>query len=163
MPRGLYTVRFAATSFTTANGDYDFFELNPAADEPIEIVALFIANTTKVGDANEDMVEWSIRRFEGATLTSGNGSSTTPEPVSHGDEAASFTAETVGSTVATTTGTARILHSDAFNLRVGLQLIFPPDMRPDCNGSTDSVLIVRMDSALTADTSFMGTAYVRQK
>lgn len=160
--RGLYSVSFATTTFTTANGDYDFFELDPAADEPIELVAIFIGNKTEVGDSQEEEVAWSIRRFSGATFTSGNGTSTTPRPTVPGDEAASFVAETVGSTVATTTGTEVVLHYDTFNIRTGLQVIFPPEMRHVCDGAANSAMVVRLDTALADDADFRGTAYVRQ-
>ena len=160
--RGVYTARFAKTTFTAANGDYDFFELNPAADEPIELLGVFIGNKTEVKDAEEEMVRYQILRFEGATLTSGNGASITPEPLTMGDEAASFAAEGPGSTIATTTGTSRVLHEDEFNIRTGLQLILPPEFRETCLGSTDSVLIVRMVDALADDADLSGTCYVRQ-
>lgn len=160
--RGTYTVSFTTTTFTNANGDYDFFEIDPAANEPIEIVAIFIGNKTEVGDTQEEEVAWSIRRFSGATFTSGNGSATTPVALVPGDEAASFAAETVASTVATSTGTTVVLHYDTFNIRAGLQLIFPPDMRPKCDGATDSALVVRLDTALADDADLRGTLYVRQ-
>jgi hypothetical protein len=160
--RGCYSVRFAKTTLTAANGDYDLFELNPAADEPIELYGLWIGNKTEVGDTQEEMVRYQILRFEGATLTSGNGASITPEPLTHGDEAASFAAEGPGSTIATSTGTNRVLHEDTFNIRTGLQLPQAPEFRYTCLGTADSVLIVRMVDALADDADLSATCYVRQ-
>ena len=60
--RGVYTVSFATTTITNANGDVDLFELDAAADEPIELVAIFIGNKSEVGDAQEEELAWSIRR-----------------------------------------------------------------------------------------------------
>ena len=160
--RGMYTVRFAKTTFTAANGDYDFCELNPAADEPIELCAFDIGNKTEVTDAQEEMVRFQVIRMEGATLTSGNGSSTTPEPTTDGDEAASFTAETVASTIATTTGTTRIIWESTFNIRSPQPLWIPPEYRATCRGATDNVLIVRMVDALADDADLSGTFWVKQ-
>lgn len=160
--RGIYTVAFDQQSFTNANGDYDFFELRAATDKPIEIVAIFIGNKSEVGDAQDEMVAWSIERFSGGTFTSGNGTSATPRALDPSDGAAAFTAETVGSTPATTTGTKVTLHADTFNIRAGLQIIFPPDMRHKVDGGAQSALCIRLLTALADDATLSGTCYVRE-
>lgn len=160
--RGCYTVRFAKTTVTAANGDYDLFEIDPADNEPVEIYGLFIGNKTELQEAQEEQVRYQIIRMEGGTFTSGNGSATTPEPLVEGDEAASFAAETLGSTIATTTGTTRVLHEDEFNIRTGLQLWLPPEARPTCQGLTHSRLLVRLADALADDADLSGTLYVKQ-
>ena len=157
MARGIYTVSFDQQSFTAANGDYDFFELTPADDKPLEIVAIFIGNKTEVGDAQEEMVAWSVVR---GNATTGNGTSTTPRPLDPSDGAASFTAETVASTPAST-GSPVNLHVDTFNIRTGLQIIFPPDMRPKVS-QADTLLCVRLLTALADDATLSGTLYVRE-
>ena len=156
MPRGIYTVSFDQQAFTTALGDYDFFELDAAGEKPIEIVAIFIGNKTEVGDAQEEMVAWSIVR---GNTTTGNGTATTPRPLDASDGAASFAAEVVSSTPASA-GTAVTLHADTFNIRTGLQLIFPPDMRPKTQGA--DLLCVRLLTALADDATLSGTVYVRE-
>ena len=93
--------------------------------------------------------------------TSGNGTSTTPRPMDPRDAAAGFTAETVGSTPAST-GTEIFLHQDGFNSRAGLQIIWPPDMRP-CVDQADTMICVRLETAVADDTAFAGTVYVREK
>ena len=154
--RGVYTVAFDQSAFTNALGDYDFFELDPAADKPIEIMAIFIGNKTETGDAQEEMVAWSVVR---GNTTTGNGTSTTPRALDPSDGAASFAAETVASTPASA-GTALTLHADTFNIRTGLQLIFPPDMRPKSAGA--DLLCVRLLTALIDDATLSGTCYVRE-
>ncbi len=156
MARGVYTVSFDQQSFTAANGDYDFFELDAAAGKPIEIVAVFIGNKTEVGDAQEEMVAYSIVR---GNTTTGNGAATTPRPVDASDGAASFAAETVASTPASA-GTAVNLHVDTFNIRTGLQLILPPEMRPKTQEA--DLLCVRLLTALADDATLSGTCYVRE-
>lgn len=160
--RGVYTVAFAEQTIAAASGDYDLFELDPAADKPIEIVGLFLGNKSEVKDAEEEMVSWSIEYFSGGTFTSSNGTSTTPRPTDPSDGAASFAAETVGATVASTTGTQVSRHIDTFNIRTGLQLIFPPDMRHKCDGAANSALTVRLRTALADDATLSGTLYVRE-
>jgi hypothetical protein len=159
----MYTVEFNNVSYTAANGDYDYFELNPAADIPIRLAGLFLGQETNESDANEDFSRIVILRFTGATLTSGSGGSApTPRPVSNGDAAAGFAAETSNSTVATTSGTSVRLHSDTFNIRTGYQMWWPPEARVTCPGSTDAVLIIRQESTLDANSTFSGTAYIEE-
>jgi hypothetical protein len=160
--RSLYTVSFENAAFTLANGDYDFFELKAASDKPIEIVGLFIATTTEVGDAQEEQIRFGIGRNTGATFTSGNGTATTPRPLDEGAAAASFTAETVASAIATTTGTLVWLHQDTFNIRTGLQLWFPPEARIQASANANSAILIRMFSTLADDASMSGTVYVAE-
>lgn len=152
----VYTVSFDQQSFTNALGDYDFFELDPAAEKPIEIMAIFIGNKSEVGDAQEEMVAWSIVRGH---ATTGNGTSTTPRPLDANGTAAGFTAEVVASTPASA-GTAVTLHVDTFNIRTGLQIVFPPDMRPRSQGA--ELLCVRLLTALADDATLSGTIYVNE-
>jgi hypothetical protein len=160
MNRGFYTVSFFEQTIAAASGDYDLFELDAAADKPIEIVAVFIGNKSEVGDAQEEMVSYSISRFTGGTFTSGNGTATTPVKIDSNDGAASFAAETVGATIATTTGTLEHVHQDTFNIRTGLQLILPPEMRPKCSGAANEAMVVRLRTALADDATVSGTLYV---
>lgn len=151
----MYTVAFQGQSFTTANGDYDFFELTPADDRPIELAGLFLSVKTEVGDAQEEMIDWLV---VSDNATSGNGAATTPRPVDQRDTGAGFTAETVASTPAST-GTAISLHADNFNVRVGLQLFWPQGYRFRVD-QADVMLCVRLSTALADDATISGTAYV---
>jgi len=164
MTRGVYTVEFTNKAATAAMADFDFFEFDPAADKPIELVALFIGQETQEGDANEDWVRWAVLRWSGGTFTSGGEVSTTPTKTDPNDGAASFAAEAFNANggVATSSGTLTRVHSATFNVRTGLQVIFPPEMRPKCDGAANSAMVVRCESTLDATTNFSGTAYVRE-
>lgn len=155
--RGVYTVSFDQQTIAAASGDYDLWELVPADDRPIELVAVFVGNKSEVGDAQDEMLAYS---FITDYTTSSNGTSTTPRPLDSRDGAAGFTAETVGSTVATT-GTPITLHSDTFNVRTGLQLILPEFMRPKVDQG-DTALYIRLTTAVADDLTLSGTAYVRE-
>lgn len=152
----IYTVSFDQQAFTAANGDHDFFELDPAAEKPIEIVAIFIGNKSEVGDAQEEMVAWAVVR---GNATTGNGTAATPRPLDSNDSAAGFVAEVVSTTPASA-GTPVNLHADTFNIRTGLQIIFPPDMRPRAQGA--DLLCVRLLTALADDATLSGTVYVHE-
>lgn len=155
--RGVYTVPFDQQSFTAANGDYDFVELTPADDRPIEIVAIWITCKSELGDAQEEMVAWSVVTDN---TSSGNGTSATPRPLDSRDGAAGFTAETVGSTPASS-GTAVTVIADCFNIRVGLHEVFPENMRPKIDQG-DTMLCIRLLTALADDATFSGTVWVRE-
>jgi len=161
MPRR-YSVPFDNVAITTTA---DFFEINPAADKPIRFISIDIGQTNRAGDANEDLLRWSIRRFTGATITSGSGG-TAPTPVvlSPADAAAGFTAEVTNTTIATTTGTNTLVYASTFNTRVGLLWIPTPDMQVQAvDNSANCILIVRLEEAPGASTTFSGTLIVEEE
>jgi hypothetical protein len=156
MPRA-YSVEFEAQTVATASGDYDLFEFTPADDKPIELVGLVLAVTSELGDAAE---EWLRLRVIRGHATTGNGTATTPRPLDEGDGAAGFSAETVGSTIASA-GTAINLHSDGFNVRAGYQFWWPDGFGPRCL-QTSTLLVVRLMAATLDDVTMSGTAYIRE-
>jgi hypothetical protein len=162
--RGIYTVEFTNKAATAAMADFDFFEIDPAADKPVEIVAIYIGQETAEGDTNEDYVRLAILRFSGGTFTSGGEVSTTPKALDPNDGSASFAADAFNANggVATTSGTTNRIHSDTFNIRTGYQIIFPPEMRPKCDSAANSAMVVRCESTLDATTNFSGTLYVKE-
>jgi len=164
MTRGVYTVEFTNKAATAAMADFDFFEIDAAADKPVEIVAIYLGQETAEGDTNEDYVRLAILRFSGGTFTSGGEVSTTPRPVDPSDGAASgaYEAFNANGGTASSSGTTVRLHSDTFNIRTGYQIIFPPEMRPKVDGAAQSAMVVRCESTLDATTNFSGTLYVRE-
>lgn len=164
MARGIYTVEFTNKAATAAMADFDFFEIDPATEKPCEICAIYIGQETQEGDANADWSRYAILRFSGGTFTSGGEASTTPRPLDPSDGAAAFSADAFNANggAASSSGTTVRLHSDTFNLAVGLQLVFPPDLRPKVDGTAQSALVVRHESTLDATTNFSGALYVRE-
>lgn len=155
--RGVYTVAFDEQSFAAASGDYDFFELTPADDKPIEIVAVKLNNKSEVGDAQAEMIAFAIGR---GNATSGNGTATTPRPLDPSDGAASFAAEVVASTPAST-GTFIPLVYGTWHVASGLEELYPEIMRPKAS-QADTTLVIRMLTALADDATFSGTVWVRE-
>jgi hypothetical protein len=155
--RGVYTVSFDQQTIAAASGDYDLFEIVPADDKPLEVVALSLGNKSEVGDAQDEMLAYSIVR---GNTTSSNGTAATPQLLDPSDPAASFTAETVGSTPATA-GTSVALLVDTFNVRAGLMLVLPPEMRPKVS-QANTGLYVRLTTAVADDLTLSGTLWVRE-
>lgn len=155
--RGVYTVVFDQQTIAAASGDYDFFELTPADDKPIEIVALKLANKSEISDAQEEFVAYSVVT---GNSTTGNGTTTTPRPLDPSDGAASFTAKVVSSTPASA-GTALTKISDTFNIRGNLSEIYPEIMRVKAS-QADTTLCVRLTTALADDATLSGTVWVRE-
>ncbi len=157
MSRGVYTVSFDQQTIAAASGDYDLFEVVPGDDKPVEIVAVSLGNKSEVGDAQDEMLAISIVR---GNTTSSNGTSTTPQPLDPSDGAASFTAETVGSTPATA-GTSVTLLSDTFNVRGGWTQVFPEAMRFKVS-QANTGMYVRLTTAAADDLTLSGTLWVRE-
>jgi hypothetical protein len=153
----VYTVEFENAAITAANGDYDLFELTPSDDRPIKIIAITLDVLTELGDAQEEILRYRVIRGH---TTSGNGTATTPRPVDPRDAAAGFTAETVGSTIASS-GTVVNLHSGGFNVRVGERL-FLPDKCSWKADQGDTTIVVRLMAAVADDLNMSGTLYVEE-
>lgn len=164
MAKGVYTVQFTNKTATAAMADFDFFEFDAAADEPIELLGFVIGQETAEGDTNEDFIRYAVLRFSGGTFTSGGELSTTPVPTDRLDEAASFTAEAFNAngSVATTTGTTERLMSDTFNIRAGIPMWFPEEYRFKLDGAAQSAMVIRCESTLDASVALSGTAWIKQ-
>lgn len=151
----VYTVSFADVAVTAAQ---DFFEISPADDHPVVILAAYIDQYTELGDAAEEFLRYQIIR--GYTTSGSGGSAATARPLDPGDAAAGFAAEVNNTTVANT-GTAVILHSGAFNIRAGLALIFPPEMTPLANQG-NTTIVLRLMAAPTDSITMNGTLYIAE-
>lgn len=155
--RGVYTVCFSEQTVAAASGDVDLWELVPADDKPLEIVAASLGNKSEVGDAQDEMLSINIVR---GNTTSSNGSATTPQLLDPSDVAASFTAEILGATIATA-GTSVTLLADTFNVRGGWNVVFPEAMRPKVS-QANTAMYVRLTSAVADDLTLSGTLWVRE-
>lgn len=157
----IYSVVFAGT-VTAAGGDTDWFEVTPADDKPLKLRGLMLGNYSEVGDAAEEVLRFSIIRLP-ATVTSGNGTATTPQPTDDIDVAAGFTAETNGTTVATTSGTAITLVEFAWNERnTPYEMWWPdPEFAPKVRQA--AAMVLRMQTTLADDMSAALTAYFEEE
>lgn len=156
MPR-VYHVPLDATAITVAA---DLFEITPADDKPCCVHAVYIGQTTELGDTAEEQLEVEIRRG-GTGITSGSGGSApTPIGANSVDTAAGFGAEVANTTVATFTGGVLVL-SDTFNVRTGWQYVPLPEDRiwvTQANGG----LVVRLGGAPADSITFAGYMVVEE-
>lgn len=157
----IYTVSFAAT-VTAAGGDTDWCELTPADDKPIKLRGFLISQTSEVGDTAEEGLRFSVIRLP-ATVTSGNGTATTPQPMDSADAAAGFTAETNGTTIATTSGTAITIHEFGWNERNTPYDFWYPDERFSPKAKQGEVIVIRQQTTLADDMSACFTVWVEEE
>lgn len=118
----LYWVTSATTAAPTAA--FDAVELVEPGTSVILVRRVMLWQTTDLGDAAEEVlrVEW-IR----GTATSGSGGQTTViTPLNPFDAAATFTAELLNTTVAST-GTPVSLAVQGWNIRIPLDVLYPPE------------------------------------
>lgn len=151
----LYTVSFEAVAVTA---QVDFFEITPADDKPIEILGLFLSQSSDYGDAQAEGLRYKIIR--GHATSGSGGTAPTPRPVNRGAAAAGFTAETCNTTIASA-GTAVDLHAAAFNVAVGEQLWFPEGCGATCS-QADTTIVVRLMAAPADSLTMSGTLYVAE-
>ena len=149
-----YSVSFSAVAVTAAQ---DLFEITPADDKPVNILGLFIGQTSDAGDAADELLQVSIIR--GFTTSGSGGSAPTPAPLDPIDTAAGFTAEVNNTTVANT-GTSVTLHTDTFNVRAGYQIWFPPECYPRAS-QANTTIVVRI-TAPADSLTMSGTLYVQE-
>lgn len=152
----VYTVEFDAVAATVG---VDFFELTPADDKPIEVLGLFILQSSDFGDTQEEILRYRVIR--GHATSGSGGSATTPRPLNRSDAAAGFTAETMNTTGASA-GSPINVHTDGFNVRSGLQLWLPEQCEWAVSQG-DTLLVVRCMSTPADSLTFSGTIYVREQ
>lgn len=155
-----YAVPFQGT-LTNAGGDNDLLILLPADDKPIRLLGLVWGNFSEIGDAQEEVVRMSLYHMT-ATVTDGNGTSVTPTPCRADDTAAGFTAEYLGTTVATTNGTSTIKAEWAWNERMSPCELWWPDPDLAFTAIQGQALVWRCQTTVADDISFAGTAYVEE-
>lgn len=152
----VYSVSFTEVAVTVA---VDLFELTPADDKPLEVLGLFIGQSSDFGDAQAELLPYRVIR--GFTSSGSGGASTTPRPLQRGDAAAGFTAETCNTTGATT-GSTVDLHCDTFNVAAGEKLWLPEGCEWGVS-QADTTLVIRLASAPTDSLDLSATLIVREQ
>jgi hypothetical protein len=157
-----YTVELPKVSRTT---QFDFFEITPADDKPVRIVLIDIAQVTELGDAQEEQIEWTIRRG-GTAMTSGSaGAGSVAAASGQGtaagiDPGSGFTYDAGNTTVATFTSGVVLWHS-AFNVRNGLYFVAPPEGWIGASQANGGI-VVRCESTPADSIDFVGTMLVEE-
>lgn len=137
----IYAVTFEGVAVTAAQ---DFFELSPADDKPVLIHAIYLSQSSDVGDAAEEILRVAIIR--GHTTSGSGGSAFTPLPLQSTAGAAAGAAAEINNTTIASAGTAGVLHAEAFNIRSGWVYIPTPETRPGAS-QANTTIVVRLMAA----------------
>jgi hypothetical protein len=159
----LYSLTFENVSISAAQ---DLFYIKPAADIPCAVEAVYLSNvggTADAGDAQEELLRIALNRLP-ATVSVGSGGSAsatgTLNAIEPNDSAASFTGRTNDTTPATSSGTARTLHADGWNVRIPYIWIPPPEHRIIVANA--QAIVFKLLAAPADAVSCSGTIYVRE-
>lgn len=152
----IYTVNFSAVAVTV---QVDVFELRPADDKPIEIIGVFMGQSSDFGDAQAEILGYTVIR--GFTTSGSGGATPTPAPLNRSDSAAGFSAETCNTTLATV-GTTATLHADTFHVASGEKLWLPEGCEWEAS-QADTSVVIRLNAAPADSLTMSGTVYVREQ
>lgn len=157
----LYSIPVSGT-YTAAGTDIDLLTLLPADDKPCQLVGWSIGQHTEAGDAAAENIRLTVRHMT-ATVTNGSGGATvTPVNVDDpaGGQAAGFTARTLDTTVATTSGTSTVIENRGWNeLQTPYDWIYPDErFYPKCRQG--EAVIVRGETTVGDDVTVDYTFWV---
>lgn len=127
----MYQTMTAAVAVTTA---IDVWEILAATAKPIRIHGWTLSQTTDVGDAAEEVLRINEVRGVGTVTSGSGGSSPTVHPLDDNDAAVGATVEANNTTrMAVGTGTLETLSERGWNIRIPMEVIYTPEMRPRVN------------------------------
>lgn len=124
-----YTTSFSGVAVTVQQ---DFFELTAGTNTPIKIHAIYLSQSTEVGDAAEEGLSLLLK--SGQTTSGSGGSAGTAVPQDVDDSASAASVETNNTTKASA-GTIVTHFAWNWNVRLPFEHIFPPEMRPFFKGA----------------------------
>lgn len=149
----MYAITFEGVAVTAAQ---DLFEISPADDKPVLIHAIYLSQSSDIGDAAEELLRVAIIR--GHTSSGSGGSAFTPLPLQSTAGAAAGAAAEINNTTIAASGTTHMLHAEVFNIRAGWQYIPTPETRPGAS-QANTTIVVRLMAA-PADSVTMSGAIV---
>lgn len=146
---------------TNAGGNADLWEINPADDKPVALRMIRLGQTSEVKDAEEEGLRVTVKRLL-ATVTSGNGTAGTAEEPGASNQSPGFSWEYNGSTVATSSGTTETLDEIGWiNRQSPLEIWYPDiDMAPKV--VQGEALVIRLETTVADDITFVGCALVEE-
>jgi hypothetical protein len=124
----IYTAAFNGVAVTAQQ---DLFELVAGTNTPIVIHEVFLSQSTEVGDAQEEGLNIILK--QGQTTTGSGGSAPTKVPRDVDDSASAATVA-VNNTTKASVGTIVTHCAWNWNVRVPLQILFTPELRPYIKG-----------------------------
>jgi len=162
MPR-LYSVPIDNVTLSATS---DLAQLNPASNKPIRFAGLFLWQTTDVGDAQEEWLRFTVIRRTGTTSNGTGGTSVTPQPIGATGQSAGFTVNRSIASASQGSGTDTVVMPLAMNIRAGIELLLPPELRPDfIHGDTtlEAGMIIRVPVAPNSSISLSGFIAIEEE
>lgn len=124
----IYTGQFNGVA---ATAQQDFFEVAAPSDAVVLVHGWGLSQETEVADAAEEMLRILVKRGEGSVTSGAGGSTVTARPKEKGDAAFGGTVEANNTTkMATGSGTIVTLYPHTWNVRVPLDVLYAPELRP---------------------------------
>ncbi len=111
---------YAATyngTITAAGGNTDLFSIQPADDKPIRVRGFRLSQISEVGDAMEEGLRVTLKRFPATYTVGSGGGAAVSAPMDSADTAIGATVRANDTTVGTTSGTAVVLEEIGWNER----------------------------------------------
>lgn len=124
----IYTAQFNGVAVTAQQ---DLFELVAGTSVPLNIHEIFLSQSTEVGDAMEEGLSILLKQGQTTTGSGGSAPAKVPKDV---DDAASAATVAANNTTKATAGTIVTHACWNWNIRVPLQILFTPEMRPFMKG-----------------------------
>lgn len=148
MNERIYTATLASIPIAATTAE-DLAEVNPAADQPTELVGIIITqadDSGDSGDSNEDQIDVIVSRITGAPTSGSGGTTVTSTKRDTGDPAYGGVVE-MGNTTNLSGGTEEVWHREGINNRVGMYYWPPPEARILIRG--DEILLVKTGAGHT--------------
>lgn len=114
-----------STAFTA---QIDIFEILAATGKPVELLGFELAQTSEVGDAQEEWLALVLKYVTGAPTSGSGGGTSTFRPINPNDTAAGATIET-GNTTKLTGGTSVELARIPWQVRAAAYYVPIPELR----------------------------------
>lgn len=121
-----YSVTFTGVAITVAQ---DLFEVLAGSNKPLAVLGFSLAQTTEVGDAQDEHLLVLLKRGLADVTSGSGGSAATIVPKLHGATASVATVE-ANNTTKMTGGTIVTLGAFQWPVRRGLVHFFPPGQEP---------------------------------
>jgi hypothetical protein len=159
----IYSSANPPTGGLSVSAQVDLFYVKPAADKICVVEAVYLGVSgaqANSGDAKEELLDVALLYLPATVTVGAGGNSVTPTPLLVNDTAASFTARTLDTTKATSSGTIVTRHADSWNSRVPYVYLPPPEHR-DLVANT-AAIVFRLNTTPAAALTVTGKMVVRE-
>lgn len=147
---------YARTAGVGASAAQDLAEIQPADDKPVRLLGYDVAQSSDLGDAQEEVGRYAVRR--GNTVSGSGGSTPTPAAADRNDTAPAYAVEMNNTTKANTSGGT--LTNGGQNWRAApAPFWFPAELIPVAS-QADTTLCVELVAAPADSVTIDTTVYV---